>query len=181
MRKDTNANADVCRRLLPEWSELLSVAKTMASTSSRVFKGQTKSPVYALEKDGQLQHRLFNVLSLIGNSVRGPHCLGDHSASGHESAVKKPIRGVEWLCLGVQSSRTNKEEIAFSVGIRRRFNVWNGVALQQTEDVLLCWTTLERMGNVAIYEKRLRGKGQEREVDPDRLPHFFHLVVLDFE
>jgi hypothetical protein len=166
---------------LPEGSEFLCVAKAMASTSSRVFKGQTKSPVCALEENGHLQHGLFDVLSLISNGVWRPHCLGDHSSSSYDSAVKKPIRGVKWLLLGVQSSRANKEEIAFSVGIRRRFNLWNGVALQQADDVFLCWTTLKRVGNIAIYEKRLRGKGQEREVNPSRLPHFFHLVVLDFE
>ena len=155
----------------------------MASTSSRVFEGQTKSPVFALEENGHLQHRLFNVLSLIGDGVRGPHSLGDYGASVRDSAVKKPIKGVEWLFLGVQS-RTNKEEMSFSVGVRRQFNLWNGVALQQVEEVLLCWATLERMGDVTIYEnveKRLRGEGQKREVNPNQLPHFLHLVVLDFE
>ena len=72
----------------------------MAPTSSRVFKGQTKSPIYALEENGHLQH-LFNVMPPIGKGVRGPHGLGDHSASVRDSAVKKPFRGVEWLCLGV--------------------------------------------------------------------------------
>jgi hypothetical protein len=91
-RNDTNANADVCCRLFPERSQFLRVAKTMASTSSRGFEGQTKSPVYFLEKNGHLQHRRFNVLPLIGNGVRGPHFLGNYSASAHDSAVKKPRR-----------------------------------------------------------------------------------------
>ena len=51
---DTNANADVGCRLLSEWSELLCVEKTMASTSGRSFKGKTKFPVYALEENGSL-------------------------------------------------------------------------------------------------------------------------------
>ena len=166
---------------MPEWGELLCVAKTVASTSSGVFKGQTKFPFFALEENRHLQYRLFDVLSLIGNGGRGPHSLGDNSASGYDSAVKKSIRGVEWLCLGMQSSRINKEEMTFSVGIGHSFNRWNGVALQQVEDVLLGWATLERMGNVTIYEKRLRGEGQKRKVNPNKLPHFLHLVVLDFE
>ena len=69
------------------------------------------------------------MLSLIGNGVRGPHSLGDYSASGYDSAVKKPIGSVKWLCLGVQSSRIDKEEMTFSVGIGQRFDRWNRVAL----------------------------------------------------
>ena len=50
--------------------------------------------------------------------------------------------------------------MSFSVGVRRGFNWWDGVALQQDEDVFFSSTALERMGNIAIDEKRLRGKGQ---------------------
>ena len=67
----------------------------MASTSSRRFKGKSKSPIQALEKNGHLQHRLLNMLPLVGDGVRGPHYLGDHSASVYDSAVKKPRRRVE--------------------------------------------------------------------------------------
>ena len=82
----------------------------MASISSRIFEGQTKSPVCVLEENGHLQHRRFNVLLLIGNGVRGPHFLGNYSASVHDSAVKKPRRDAE--------SWSNKKEMAFSVGVR---------------------------------------------------------------
>jgi len=50
------ANADVGCRLWPEWSELLCIAKNMASTSSRGFKGQSKCPVHVLKENGHLQH-----------------------------------------------------------------------------------------------------------------------------
>ena len=76
---------------------------------------------------------------------------------------------------------TDKEEMSFSVGIRRGFNRWNGVALQQVEDVLPSSMALERLGNVAIDEKRLRGKGQAGSVNPNQPPHFVHLVVLGFD
>ena len=94
-RNDTNANADVCCRFFPERSEFMCVAKTMASTSSSGFEGQTKSPVHVLEENGHLQHRPFNVLLLIDSGVRGPHFLGNYSASVHDSAVKKPRRDAE--------------------------------------------------------------------------------------
>ena len=48
--------------------------------------------------------------------------------------------------------------MTFPVGVRQGFNRWNGVALQQVEDVFLSSTALERMGNIAIDKKRLRGK-----------------------
>ena len=166
-RNDTDANADVRCRHVPKWSKLLCVAKTMASTSSRVFKGQTKSPIYALEENGHLQHLLFNVMPPIVKGVRGPHGLGDYCASVRDSAVKKPIGGVEWLCLGVQSNRTNKEEVSFSVGIGRSFDRWDGVTLQQVEKIFLSLTRQESLGNVAIDEERLRGMvrwGRETEV-----------------
>jgi len=120
----------------------------MASTSSCGFEGQTKSPVYVLEENGHLQHCLFNVLLLIGNGVWGPHSLRNHSASAHDSAVKKqPRRGLERL-----PSR-NEEEKAFSVGVRRSFNQWN-VALQQVVVVSLSSTTVESIRYVAVDEKR---------------------------
>ena len=71
------------------------VANTMASTSSRGLEGKTKSPVRVLEENGHLQHRRFNVLPLIDNGVRGPHFLGNYSASVHDSAVKKLRRDAE--------------------------------------------------------------------------------------
>jgi len=96
-KNDTNDNADMCCRLVSEWNELLCVAKTIAPTSGRGFNGKTKSPIHALEKDGHLQYSLINVLPLIGNGVQGPHCLGEHSASVYDSAVKKPRGRVKRL------------------------------------------------------------------------------------
>ena len=101
----------------------------MTLTVDHIFEGKAKSPVFALEENGHLQYRLFNVLSLISNGVRGPHSLGHYSASVRDSAVKKPSRGVEWLYLGVQS-RANKKEMTFSVGVGCQFNRWNRVGLQ---------------------------------------------------
>lgn len=134
------ANADVRCQHVPEWCELLCVTKTLAPTSSRGFKGQTESPVYALKKNRHLQHCLFNVMPLIG--VRGPHCLGDHSASVYDSTVEETRRRVERLLWSVSTNRTNKEEMTFSVGIGRCFDRWNRVALQQVEEILLSSTRL---------------------------------------
>jgi hypothetical protein len=50
--------------------------------------------------------------------------------------------------------------MAFSAGVRRSFDGWNGVALQQVVVVLLSSTRVERLRCVAVDEKRLRGKGQ---------------------
>ncbi len=94
-RNDTNDNADMCCRILPERCELLCVVKIMTSTQSRSFQGKTKSPVHTLEENGQLQHRLFNVPPVIVKVKRGPHCLGNHRASVYDSAVEKPRRRVE--------------------------------------------------------------------------------------
>jgi len=140
------------RTCVVEWSpsgaNFCELRIPMASTSSCGFEGQTKSPVYVLEENGHLQHRLFNVLLLIGDGVRGPHFLRNHSASAHDSAVKKkPRRGLERL-----PSR-NEEEKAFSVGVRRSFNQWN-VALQQVVVVSLSSTTVESIRYVAVDEKR---------------------------
>ena len=127
---ETNANADMCCRLLPEWSELLCVAKAMTSTSGRFSEGKAKSPVFSLEENGHLQDRLFNMLPLIGDGVWVPHCLGDHGASSsQDGTVKQPRRHVERMLFGASS--VIKEEMALSVVIGYRRNLWNGGALQQ--------------------------------------------------
>jgi hypothetical protein len=84
----------------------------------------------------------------------------------------------------MSTNRTNKEELAFSVGIRQSFGRWDKFALQQVEEILFSSTRLESLGNVAIDEKTLREKGQGGKVNPNQLPHFsgtIHLVVLDFD
>ena len=48
--------------------------------------------------------------------------------------------------------------MALSVGKRQWFRLWNGVALQQVEEVLLSPMEVERVRNVAIYEKLLGGE-----------------------
>ena len=98
------------------------------------------------------------MLPLICDGVRGPHCLGDYSASVYDNAVEKQSRRVDWLLWDVSSSRNDKEGMAFSVGVRQSFNRWDEIGLQQIEEVLLSSTALESLGNVAIDEKRLRGK-----------------------
>lgn len=101
---ETNANADMCCRLLPEWSELLCVAKAMTSTSGRFSEGKAKSPVLSLEENGHLQYRLFNMLPLISNGVWGPQYLGDHrTSSSYNGAVKQPRRRVEITLFGASN------------------------------------------------------------------------------
>ena len=62
-------------------------------------------------------------------------------------------------------SRTDEEEMALSVRVRRCFNRREGICLQQIAEVLLSLTALESLGNVAIYEKRLREDGQVGKVN----------------
>jgi hypothetical protein len=84
-RETTHDNADICYPLVLECSELFRAVKIMALTRSRSFQGNTKAPIHTSEENWKLQHHL------LGNAVRGPHCLGNHSASVRDNAVKKQI------------------------------------------------------------------------------------------
>ena len=106
------------------------------------------------------------MLPLVGNGVRRPHCLGDHSASVYDRAVKKPRRSAD------------NKELAFTVRERQSFNLWNGIALQQVEEVLLGSTAQESLGNVAIYEKSLKRRENVMSTEWIQVPSLT-LVVND--
>lgn len=125
---DTNVNADMCCRLSPEWSELLCVAKTITYTSGCSVEGKAKLPAYSLEENRHLQYRLFDMLLLTEDGVRGPHCLGNDRSSAYDRAVEKRRRRVvETSYWNVSSDRTDLIGMTFAVGIRQTFDRWKGV------------------------------------------------------
>jgi hypothetical protein len=71
-RNTTHNDANVCSRLHAKWCEALSVDEIVTSTSSSSLERESKSPVGALEEDGKLQFRLFDVISPVGDGMWNP-------------------------------------------------------------------------------------------------------------
>lgn len=86
----TNDDANMCCRLQAEWREVLRVLETVASARGSSLKRESKPPVRVLEKDGQLQFCLFDVMPFIGDGMWGPQSLRDHGSPGHYAAVEHP-------------------------------------------------------------------------------------------
>ena len=63
----------------------------MASATNGGLESKAESSVRVQEKDGHLQVSVLDVLSSIGNGMRNPQDLGDHSSDGLDGAVKHPI------------------------------------------------------------------------------------------
>jgi hypothetical protein len=95
-----------------------------------------------LEKDGHLQLCILDVLSSIGNGVRNPQDLGNHSSDIQDTKVKHP----RVLIGGVDDERT---AAVCPKAIRGR----DGVALQNVREVPLSQLGTETMGYVPVHQK----------------------------
>ena len=106
----------------------------MASTTNSGLEAKAEPSVRVLEKDGHLQLCTFDVLPSIGNGVRNPQDLGDHSSKTQDSPVEHPR---------VLIGRVDDERTA----------VWpktkqcsDGFALQNVREVTLSRLGTETMG-----------------------------------
>ena len=62
----------------------------MASATNGGLESKAESSVRVQEKDGHLQLGVLDVLSSIGNGMRNPQDLGDHSSDTLDATVKYP-------------------------------------------------------------------------------------------
>ena len=62
----------------------------MALANNGGLESKAESSVRVQEKDGHLQLGVLDVLSSIGNGIRHPQDLGDHSSDALDATVKYP-------------------------------------------------------------------------------------------
>ena len=120
-----------------------------------------------LEKDRHLQWRFFDVVSPVGDGMRDPQCLRDHSSSAHDHSVEYPSVLVGILISDMLRNVGDKERVACSP---RMTPGGDGVGLQQTSEVSLSVLGPEAHGYIAVNEN-LSDKSQDREVCRSQLPH----------
>jgi hypothetical protein len=96
----------------------------MASSSS--LERKAKSPIHVQEEDGHLQFRLRDVLSSIGEGMRGPQGLRHHTSSTYDPTVEYPRVLVGKLRADMLRNDSDDEGIAFSPRMMRG---GDGVAL----------------------------------------------------
>jgi hypothetical protein len=113
----------------------------MALATNSGLESKTESSVRVQEKDGHLQLCILDVLTSIGDCVRNPRDLGDHSSDAQDTTVKHP-RG---LIGKVDDERT----ALWPNTIRGR----DGIALQNVREVPLSRLWTETMGYVPVHQK----------------------------
>ena len=121
----------------------------MASANNSNIERKTKSAVRVLEKDRHLQWRFFDVLSPIGDGMRGPQPLRDHSSSAHDHPVECPSVLVGKLISDMSRNGGDDERVAFSPRMTRG---GDGAALQQTSEVSLGVLGSETYGYIPVDE-----------------------------
>jgi hypothetical protein len=111
----------------------------LAANSS--LESKPESSVRVQEKDGHLQFCILDVLSSVGNGVRNPQVLGDHSSDTQDTAVEHPR---------VLIGKADDERAAvWSKAIQGR----DGIALQNVREVPLSRLGTETMGYVPVHQK----------------------------
>jgi hypothetical protein len=113
----------------------------MASTTNSSLESNSESSVRVLEKDGHLQRCILDVLSPIGNGVRNPQYLGNHSSDIQDPAVKYPR---------VSIGRIDDERNAVRPRVIRGRD---GITLQNVREVSLSQLGTETMGYVPVHQK----------------------------
>jgi hypothetical protein len=121
----------------------------MAVTSDSGSEREAKSPIRVQEEDRHLQFRLFDVVSSVGNGMRGPQGLRHHSSSTHDPTVEYPGRLVGRLTSDILRNGSDNEGIAFSSRIMRGGDV---VAFQEANEVPLSSWGTETLGYISIHE-----------------------------
>jgi hypothetical protein len=123
----TDADADMCCCLGTKWCGKLRIYQSVAVASNSCFERKAKCPVRVQEKDRHLQCRLCDVVSSVGNGMRGPQSLRHHTSSTHDPTVEHPSGLVGKLRVDMLGHVSNDEGIAFSPTVVRG---GDGVALQ---------------------------------------------------
>ena len=118
----------------------------MASTTNSGFESKAESSVRVHEEDGHLQFCMLDVLSSIGNGVRNPQDLGNHSSDTKDTAVKHP----RVLIGDVDDERTAVCPKAIRGG--------DGIALQDVVEVPLGQLGTETKGYVTVHQKLWIGR-----------------------
>lgn len=113
----------------------------MASATNSGLETKAESSVCVQEKDGHLQLCLFDVLSSVGNGVRNPQDLGNHSSDTQDTTVEHP----RVLIGNVDDKRT----AVCLEAIRGRDNI----ALQNMTEVPLSQSGTETTGYVTVHQK----------------------------
>jgi hypothetical protein len=112
----------------------------MASTTNSGVESKAESSVRVLEKDGHLQLCILDVLSSIGNGVRNPQGLGNHSSDIQDTTVKH-----QRVSIGkVDDERT---AAVWPEAIRGR----DGIVLQNVKEVSLGQLGTETTGHVPVH------------------------------
>jgi hypothetical protein len=130
----------------------------VASATKSSIEREAKSAVRVLEKDRHLQWRFFDVLSPVGDGMRDPQCLRDHSSTTHDHSVEYTGGLVRILNSDMPRNGGNKERVAFSPRMMRG---GDGVALQQTREVPLSALGSETRGYIPVNEN-LSNRSQDR-------------------
>jgi hypothetical protein len=120
----TDPDADMCCCLGTKWRAILSMYESVASAAHSGFERKAKAPVRVHEEYRQLQLRLCDVLSSVGDGMRGPQGLRHHGTGTHDPTVKYPSVLVGKLSLDMMRNRSDDEGIAISTG------GGDGIALQ---------------------------------------------------
>ena len=133
----TDADSNVGRGLGTEWCMGLGILEGMASATNSGLESKAESSVRVHEKNGHLQLCIFDVLSSVGNSCRGPQVLWNHSSPCHNTTVEHPrLIDDERTTVGPKPKRGR-----------------NGFALQNVSEVPLGQLGTETMGYVPVHQK----------------------------
>ena len=154
----TDPDADMCSCLRAKWRTILSMYESVASAAHSGFERKAKAPIRVDEEDRQLQLRLCDVLSSVGDGMRGPQGLRHHGTGTHDPTVKYPGVLVGKLRLDVRRNRSDDEGIAISTG------GGDGIALQETLEVSLGLPGVAPLGYIAIHENLLVAKSEQGTV-----------------
>jgi hypothetical protein len=87
---DTDSDANMGCYLATQRRGILRVYESLAPASHRSFESKAKASVRVQEEDRQLQFRLRDVLSYVGNGMRNPQSLRHHSSTAHNHTVEYP-------------------------------------------------------------------------------------------
>jgi hypothetical protein len=113
----------------------------MASAANSILERKPEPSVRVQEEDGHLQPCFFDMLSSIGNGVRDPQVLWDHSSDFPDTTVKHAR---------VLIGKADDERAAvWSKVIRGR----DDLALQNVREVPLSRLGTETMGYVPVHQK----------------------------
>jgi hypothetical protein len=145
---------------------MLRVQESVASATNSNIERKAKSAVRVLEKDWHLQWRFFDVVSPVGDGMRSPQDLRDHSSNTHDHPVEYPSVLVGILISDMLRNGGDEERIAFSPRMTRG----GDVALQQTNEISLSVLGSETYGYISVNEN-LSNRSQGREVCRNQLPH----------